>query len=317
MARGLCALVLVACLGTAACAVTGAVPAEQAPYLVVLGVAQDGGIPQAGDRNHPAWTEPSLRRWVVSLALVDPVSSGRWLFEATPDIREQLHLLDTLAPVADKAPGLAGIFLTHAHIGHYTGLAQLGHEAMGAREVPVHVMPRFHDYLSSNGPWDQLVRYENITLRELTGNVPVRLNERVTVTPLPVPHRQEYTEVVAFRIDGPQRSALFLPDIDSWREWDDQGVRIEDVIAGVDVAYLDATFFADGEIPGRDMSGFPHPFVTTSMKRFALLPPAERAKVRFIHFNHTNPAQLPGSEARKAIESAGFGVAERGDRFGL
>ena len=290
-------------------------PAEP-PYLVVLGIAQDGGVPQAGTKTHPAWDDPAQRRLVVSLALVDPATSQRWLFEATPDFREQLHRLDTVFPVEEK-PGLAGIFMTHAHMGHYTGLMYLGHESMGAQGVPVYAMPRMHDYLSTNGPWDQLVRYNNIVLSPLADGEPVRLTDRLSVTPLLVPHRQEYTEVVGYRIDGPNRSALFIPDIDSWEDWDAEGTRIEDVIASVDVAYLDASFYANGEIPGRDMSGFPHPFITHSMTRFAPLPPDERAKVRFIHLNHTNPALHADSEARQTILENGFRVAEEMEQVGL
>ncbi len=286
------------------------------PYLIVLGIAQDGGVPQTGTKQHPAWDDPSRRRLVVSLGLVDPATSQRWLFEATPDIKEQLHRLDEKAPVADK-PGLAGIFLTHAHMGHYTGLAQLGLEALGAQGVAVYAMARMREYLSRNGPWDQLVRYRNIDLRPLEDGRPVALNQRLTVTPFLVPHRQEYSEVVGFRIRGPRRSAVFIPDIDSWREWDDQGTRIEDVIREADVAYLDGSFYANGEVPGRDMSGFPHPFISHSMQRFEPLPRNQRSKVRFIHLNHTNPALLSDSPARRAIQAAGFRVAQELEIFGL
>jgi pyrroloquinoline quinone biosynthesis protein B len=238
------------------------------------------------------------------------------LFEATPDFREQLHRLDEAVPAGDR-PGLSGIFLTHAHIGHYTGLMFVGHESMGAQGVPVYAMPKMSAYLRTNGPWSQLVRYNNIDLRSLEDGQSVALNERLRVTPFIVPHRQEYSEVVGYRIDGPERSALFIPDIDSWEEWDTLGTRIEDVLKEVDVAYLDASFYANGEIPGRDMSGFPHPFITHSMARFAPLPAAERAKVRFIHLNHTNPALWPGSEARRTISEKGFRVAEEGERITL
>ncbi len=289
---------------------------DAGPYVVVLGVAQDGGVPQAGSNEHPAWEIPNLRRLVVSLGLVAPASGGRWLFEATPDFREQLHLLDEIAPV-DDAPGLDGIFLTHAHIGHYTGLMFLGHESLGAQGVNVYAMPRMADFLTANGPWSQLVRYENVVLRRLEDGVPLSLGSGLTVTPFLVPHRQEYAEVVGFRIEGPSRSVLFIPDIDSWEEWDEAGTRIESAIASVDVAYVDGTFFANGEIPGRDMTGFPHPFITHSMQRLAELPPAEKAKVRFIHLNHTNQALLPDSEARKTIEQSGFRVAEEGEKVEL
>jgi pyrroloquinoline quinone biosynthesis protein B len=173
------------------------------------------------------------------------------------------------------------------------------------------------DYLRGNGPWSQLVRYENIALEELRDGEPVRLNERLIVTPFAVPHRQEYAEVVGYRIDGPDRSVLFIPDIDSWEEWDEAGTRIETMIAAVDVAYLDGTFYSDGEIPGRDMSGFPHPFIAHGMERFAPLPAGEKAKIRFIHLNHTNPALLPDSEARRSISANGFRVAKEGETVDL
>jgi pyrroloquinoline quinone biosynthesis protein B len=145
----------------------------------------------------------------------------------------------------------------------------------------------------------------------------VELGDGLSVTPLIVPHRQEYSEVVGFRISGPTRSVLYIPDIDSWDEWDAAGTRIEDILQTVDAAYLDGTFFANGEIPGRDMTGFPHPFITKSMERFAKLPPKERAKVHFIHLNHTNPALIPGSDAQRQVEAAGMHLAEQGERFPL
>jgi len=311
MIKIVCALLLAGLLlpGPATAAADG-------PFLVVLGIAQDGGAPQAGDRDHPGWDDPAQKRHAVCLALVDPATSRRWLIDATPDFREQLHWLDVLFPV-DGKPGLAGIFLTHAHMGHYTGLMHLGLEVMGADKVPVYAMPRMREFLATNGPWGQLVRYRNIVLRPLADRTPVRLGDRLTVEPFLVPHRQEYSEVVGYRIEGPGRSVLFIPDIDSWEEWETQGTRIEDEIAGVDIAYLDGTFFADGEIPGRDMSSFPHPKIRHSMDRFAALPATERAKARFIHLNHTNPALVPGSEARRIITENGFAVAEEMERVDL
>lgn len=287
---------------------------------MVLGVAQDGGIPQAGGFDHPAWKDASRRRLVSCLGLVDPRSGNCWMFDATPDLREQsyrLHKAATEASPAAAAPVLSGIFLTHAHIGHYTGLMFLGHESMGARGACVYAMPRMGEFLRTNGPWDQLVRYGNIALQPLTANEPVSLAPDIRVTPLLVPHRQEYSEVVGFRIEGPSASALFIPDVDSWEEWEAAGVRIEDEIAKVDVAYLDGTFFANGEIPGRDMSGFPHPFITHSMRRFAPLPASEREKIRFIHLNHTNPAQDPRGTAAGRVRGAGMRIARPLERFGL
>ena len=216
-------------------------PEDGAPFLTVLGIAQDAGYPQAGCRKAccaQAWTDPNRRRHVVCLAIVDPVSHERWLFECTPDFREQLRQLNLISPPIGNSE-VDGIFLTHAHIGHYTGLIHLGREVIGASQVPVYAMPRMKQFLERNGPWSQLVTLENIMIRQLSNERPQRLNERISVTPFLVPHRDEYSETVGYRIQGPHRSAIFLPDIDKWDRWE---TRIEDVLSGVDAAYLDGTF---------------------------------------------------------------------------
>ena len=299
---------------SSASAAGAAVPA---PYLVVLGIAQDGGAPQAGYPAEPGWHDPAKRRLATSLALVDPATGDRWLFDATPNFPEQLQRLDEIAPHPGSRPGLSGIFLTHAHIGHYAGLMYLGKEVIGATDLPVYAMPRMRQFLTDNGPWQQLVRINNIVLKPLSSGEAVPLTEGLKVTPILVPHRQEYSEVVGFRIEGPKASVLFIPDIDSWAQWDAQGTRIEDEIAKVDVAYLDGTFFANGEIPGRDMSGFPHPFISASLARFAALPAKEREKIRYIHLNHTNAALWPESAERGLVNDAGSRVAEEGERVEL
>ena len=284
-----------------------------APFAVVLGVAQDAGYPQAGCLKaccQPAWDDPHLRRHPASLGIIDPGTGERWLIDATPDLPEQLRALDALVP-ARRGDAPDGVLLTHAHIGHYTGLVHLGREVMGADAVPLWVMPRMAGFLRDNGPWSQLVRADNVRLVELTEDTPVQLNARLRVTPLRVPHRDEYSETVGYRVEGPGGSLLWLPDIDKWERWP-RGV--EAVIASVDVAFVDGTFFDGDELPGRDMAEIPHPFIQESLARFATLPAAERAKVRFIHLNHSNPALQSQSEARAAVEAAGLGVAEQGER---
>ena len=277
-------------------------------HTVVLGLAQDGGLPQAGCRK--ACCTSGRRANVASLALVDPASRRWWLFDATPDFRAQLARMVTEAPGCS----LAGIFLTHAHMGHYTGLAHLGREAMGARGMPVYAMPRMRGFLDTNGPWDQLVRLRNIEIVPLFAEESVSLGDSLEVTPFLVPHRDEYSETVGFRIQGPRGAVVFLPDIDKWERW---SRRVEDVIAGADAAYLDGTFFDAAELPGRDMREIPHPFVVESLARFAALPRDSRRRVRFIHLNHTNRALVPGSPERERILRDGLRVAVEGEEVEL
>jgi pyrroloquinoline quinone biosynthesis protein B len=151
----------------------------------------------------------------------------------------------------------------------------------------------------------------------LADGVPLRLNERITVTPFLVPHRDEYSETVGFTIRGPSRTVVFLPDIDKWEALDARGTRIEDIVAGADVAYLDGTFYADGEIPGRSMADIPHPFIEETMRRFAEASPEIRARIRFIHLNRTNPAAFADSPERRAVEAAGFRIAAMLEVLGL
>jgi pyrroloquinoline quinone biosynthesis protein B len=295
---GFIALLLAACAST---------PAPTEPFAIVLGVAQDGGYPQAGC-NRPdcvaAWSNPKLRQRVASLAIVDPQSHQRWIIDATPDFPSQLRTLDEIAPREKDAPLLDGILLTHAHIGHYLGLAQLGREVLGARSIKTYAMPRMRDFLEHNGPWEQLVKLHNIELMPIEDGVAIALNERITVTPLRVPHRDEYSETVGYIIRGPSRAILWLPDIDKWEKWT---TPLESVLARVDVAYLDGTFYDASELPGRDLREIPHPLMTESLSRLSTSPML--AKVRFIHLNQSNP-QL--RERRDDIV-----VAKDGERSGL
>lgn len=284
------------------------------PYTLVLGIAQDAGAPQAGCR------KPCCRGRVLGeaphylpscLALVDPRSGKRWLFEATPALPEQLVRLNAWS---QGEPGeldpVDGIFTTHAHMGHYAGLIHLGREAIGSKGIPVHAMPRMAEFLRAHGPWSQLCELGNIEIRGLEADTRVELDQDLFVTPFLVPHRDEFSETVGFLIEGPNRRIAWLPDIDKWDRWERP---LEDLIAEVDVAYLDGTFFGDGELPGRDMSQIPHPFIEETMARLSDLPADDRAKVRFIHLNHTNPALDPTSAEGRGVEGAGFGLARPGE----
>ncbi len=301
-------------IATTALEVEGAAEAD-APFAIVLGTAQDGGFPQAGCKKvccNNAWGDATKRRAPASLGIIDPVSGQRWLIECTPSFPRQARRFDAAQP--KLAGRIDGILLTHAHMGHYAGLLHLGREVMGADGVPVHAMPRMEQFLRTQGPWSQLVDLKNIALKPMRDGRAIALNKRLRVTPFLVPHRDEFSETVGFRIEGPRQKILWLPDIDKWERWK---TPLEKALAGVDVAYLDATFYADGELGGRDMSKIPHPFIAETMHRLKNQPAAVRAKVRFIHLNHTNPAHNPRSIAAKAIHSAGFRVAVQGERVEL
>lgn len=250
---------------------------------------------------------------MVSLGVVDRENKSKYLFEATPDMPEQMKMLKNFASVKSKETP-DGIFLTHAHIGHYTGLMYLGKEALNATEVAVYAMPRMKYFLEINGPWSQLVSTNNIAINEIADETPVKLTSNLKVVPFRVPHRDEYSETVGYTIIGQNKKALFIPDIDKWKKWDK---NIIEEISKVDYAFLDATFFDAEEINNRDISEIPHPFIIESMSIFANLTADEKNKIYFIHLNHTNPALDPDSSQSKEILKNGFHIARIKEQFNL
>jgi pyrroloquinoline quinone biosynthesis protein B len=268
----------------------------------VLGIAQDGGVPHLGctrELCEMARKDPSKTERVASLALVS--QERLFVIDATPDLRTQI----------DAAPD--GILLTHAHIGHYTGLVYLGKESMAAKEVPVYATQRMASFLENNGPWRRLVNGRHISLNILTPDKPISLTSSLTVEPIRVAHREEESDAVGFIATGPNRRLLYIPDIDDWSKWDRS---IEKIVASVDVAVLDGTFYAPGELSNRPMDEVPHPFITRTMDLLAPLV-AKGKQVVFIHLNHSNPALRPDSPQRREIEERGFAVATDGMEFDL
>jgi pyrroloquinoline quinone biosynthesis protein B len=286
------------------------------PMLYVLGTLQDGGAPHMGcDRPccRNLFLRPATDRKVVSLGIADFKSGSGQLamFEATPDVASQWHALQSLSGLADVLPS---IFLTHAHIGHYSGLMFLGREVLGATDIQVHAMPRFRRFLQTNGPWDQLISLGNIVVNQLAEDSIVQVTEQVQTLPIRVPHRDEYSETVGYRIMGPNHSVLFIPDIDKWERWE-RDLKRE--LSLVDRAYLDATFFDASEVGYRDMSEIPHPFIVESMDFLGALSAAEKSKVHFIHMNHTNPCLSDTSSAYRHVVASGFNIARMHEAFPL
>lgn len=285
------------------------------PFVRALGTVQDGGLPHVACSHElceRARRDPALRRRVASLAIVLPASGEVYLVDATPDLPEQLEALADVrrAPPdrVDRAP-VDGVFLTHAHVGHYLGLAFFGFEAVHTRALPVWATPRMATFLRRNGPWSQLVSLENITLRELPPGAEVSLDEGVRIRAVSAPHRDEYADTVGFRVEGPSSTVLYVPDTDSWDAWGDRLARELD---GVDAALVDGTFFSADELPGRAVSEIGHPLITDTLERLGDRVEAGGLEVFFTHLNHSNPALDPGSPERREIDARGFRVLAEG-----
>lgn len=275
--------------------------------VCLLGVAQDGGCPSLGcecpNCAHARDTPGFKNGRVASLGVVDELNSRAFLVDATPSIIDQLYELMKLP----GATSLGAILLTHAHMGHYAGLLQLGRESRDMKGVPVLCTASMATFLSTNLPWRLLVEQGNIQLVEVTPGVECQLTSHVKVTPISVPHRQEISDTVAylFSIDGIKK-VLYCPDTDTWAGWNKD---IKTWCSEVEVALLDGTFYNAKELTGiRDVTIVPHPFVTTTCAHLS----GVSAQVVLIHFNHRNPLLDPGSQQVQTVEGLGFTVGQTG-----
>ena len=283
----------------------------------VLGTAQDGGIPQLGcycQNCLRARKDPRFARLVSSLAILDLKENKYFLLDATPDIRLQAD--DALGRLGTEKQGRKNaphaVVLTHAHIGHYTGLMFFGYEAMSTQELPVYCSSRLQSFLTQNGPWNQLVNLKNISIRTIFPGKEFLLTPRISLTPLPVPHRDEYSDTVGFRISGTRKSLLYIPDIQSWEAWNRS---IVEETGKADISLLDGTFYNQDELPGRNISEIGHPLIQTSLKTLRDVVQRGKKQVFFTHLNHSNPALDPEGKARKEIMEAGFDLASEGMEF--
>jgi len=276
--------------------------------LKILGVVQDGGLPHLGS-NKLCCKNVEQQRFVTSLMLINNENNESYLFDASPDINRQLNFM------GDRIKkDLKGVFLTHAHIGHYTGLMYFGREALNSKSINVYAMPRMKKFLEQNGPWNQLVSLQNISITEINNNSKLLMDSNIIIQPIEVPHRAEFSETVGYKIYGPNKTVLFIPDIDKWYLWEKS---IIEEIEKVDYALIDATFYDSKEVNYRDLSEIPHPFVVESMELFDSMEDKEKNKIYFIHLNHTNPLLDKESEQYKFVRVKGYNIAEQGMKLKL
>jgi pyrroloquinoline quinone biosynthesis protein B len=269
--------------------------------FIILGSGQDGGAPQVG-----LSSSLSAPRTASCVAVIGP-QGAVVLLDVTPDLRLQSQAL--LA--SDRYPQaretfIDGVFITHAHMGHYAGLLQFGKEAAASDHLPLFGTERFLGYIGSNEPWAALLRdghLEPIAIDDSTATIDVD----VAIEAIPVPHRDEFSDTVAFSVSVKGHPCLlYLPDIDAWDQWD----AANDEISRHDIALVDATFSSADELPGRDMASIGHPTVPTTIDRFADL--TAETHIILSHINHSNPLGHEHSDITQQAIDAGFTIAYDG-----
>ena len=286
---------------------------SQSEYIYILGNTQDAGLPHIGCQHKFCQDNFDIHEeyFVTSIAVVNSDLRRYILFEATPDITYQLNYLKNNLFQEFLLP--ESLYITHAHIGHYSGLMYFGREALGAKNLMVRVLPRMSNFLQDNGPWSQLVDINNIKIKEINFGLSTNELSNIVVTPIQVPHRDEYSETAGYIIEGKNKKALFIPDIDKWEKWDR---NLNQLAKEFDFLLIDATFYDSKEI-NRDISEIPHPLVTETIDLLSGLNIENRSKVYFIHMNHTNMMLDPNSELSMLVTSKGFNIARLGQKLYL
>jgi pyrroloquinoline quinone biosynthesis protein B len=286
---------------------------SQSEYIYILGNTQDAGLPHIGCQHKFCQDNFDIHEeyFVTSIAVVNSDLRKYILFEATPDITYQLNYLKNNNFQEFLLP--ESLYITHAHIGHYTGLMYFGREALGSKNLLVKVLPKMSKFLQTNGPWSQLVAINNIQIQDTSFGISNKELTNISVTPIQVPHRDEYSETAGYIIQGKNKKALFIPDIDKWEKWDKDLIQL---VEEFDYLLLDATFYDSKEI-NRDISEIPHPLVTETIDLLSGLNLKDRNKVYFIHMNHTNMMLDPDSELSKLVTSKGFNIARLGQKLYL
>ena len=275
--------------------------------LLVLGTAQDGGYPHTGCSANccrSAWNDMSKKRMISSIAIINGLDC--YLFDITPDFRYQYQMIENY--LSDK-PNIKGIFITHAHTGHYSGILDLGLESMNTDMIPIYAMPKMKMFLENNAPFSQLIELQNIKIIGIEKDVSIFIENNIKILPIEVPHRNEFSETVCYSIKSIKKSALYIPDIDSWEEWN---IDIINMIKEYDLVFLDGTFYNKNEIKNRNIDKIPHPSIIDTMNKFSVLGKIDRKKVNFIHLNHTNNVIRENSQERKKVVDSGYNIANDG-----
>ena len=285
---------------------------ENTYEIFIIGTTQDGGYPHIGcDLGccKDAWENSKLKKYASCIAVVDHQNKKYFLVDVTPDLSEQLHML---YGVYGKNYSLSGIFLTHAHVGHYMGLFKLGLEMLNSNKIPLYAMPEMMRFLKNNSSTSFLFESDNIVENAIKEKQLVKLGANLSISSFYVPHRNELSETVGYKVQSDKKSVIYIPDVDSWEEC---GFNILDMVSQNDYLFLDGTFYDKSELYTRDITRIPHPSIVNSIKTFKSLSDDNKSKIFFTHLNHTNNLLRKDSKEYRIVIEKKYNVLQEKQKF--
>lgn len=300
----------------------------------VLGAAAGGGFPQ-WNCNHPnsrrarSGDAQAAPRTQSSIAV--SADGAHWfLFNASPDLRQQLNDNDVLHPRQGlRHSPIEGVVLTNADVDHVTGLLTLRE----SQPFVLYATTRVLGVLGANSIF-------NVLNPEFVRRVPVPLEQEfelrgaagyasgLWVRPFPVPGKvalwlEDATRGPNFGSVEEDTIALEVAERATGRRFfyipacADMTADLSRRIRGADLVFFDGTLWVDDEMiragvgvkTGRRMG---HMSVSGPDGTLAALKDLDIRRRIFIHINTTNPILLDDSAERRTVTDAGWEVARDG-----
>ena len=276
--------------------------------LVLLGIAQDGGRPQAGcSKSCCIGLGPNEHSFPTSLGIIG--QDKLHIIDVTRSLGNQLQYLDNRVP--DE------VWLTHAHIGHIDGLGLFGRETMNVKGAKLHVSKLMLELINQTPHW-QIMIQQGVFSIDVINNGESRQSTGFSITPILVPHRGELSDTHAFIIRGDNKSLLYLPDHDSWDEtlslYGMNTIREWLASLQADIALIDGTFWSYNELSERSQQVYSHPPIKQTIGMLGYKQQGD-PDIIFFHLNHTNPVYDEWSEEHTKVVEMGWSIAKQGMRF--
>lgn len=297
--------------------------------VIVLGSAAGGGVPQWNCRCpvcRLAWAgDPRVEPRTQSSVAVSADGRSFVILNASPDIRSQIAATPALHPRdGSRDSPIGAVVLTNADVDHIAGLLSLREQ----QPFDIHGTAETMDLLAQNQIFDVVsrgvVRRETVGFATPFSPVP-GLSLEFFAVPGKVPLwreddslviGEETGSTVGVMIIGGDRRIAYVPGCAAVTP------ALKARIAGADLLLFDGTLFRDDEmieagVGTKTGARMGHLSMSGPEGTMALLAEVPVARRVFIHINNTNPALVAGSDARQAVEAAGWSIARDGMEFTL
>tara|TARA_B000000460_G_scaffold228806_1_gene185323 strand:+ start:148 stop:1077 length:930 start_codon:yes stop_codon:yes gene_type:complete len=307
--------------------------------IKVLGAAAGGGYPQ-WNCNHPnsrraRSSDPAAQQRTQSSIAVSVDGDHWFLFNASPDLRQQINENDVLHPREGlRHSPIQGVVLTNADVDHIAGLLNLRE----SQPLRLYGTNKVLDVLQGNSVFNVL-NPKFVERIPLSLDVPLQLQlpngvaTGLVVVPFAVPGKvalwlEEKNKDVALAAVGEDTIALEIRNanqeiqffyIPGCAEMTDD---LSDRLRGAPLVFFDGTLWRDDEMIRDDVGvktgkRMGHMSMSGDDGSIAAFDNLRVKRKVFIHINTTNPVLLEDSDQRKFSTKAGWEVSYDGMEINL